>query len=215
MLSNNPGAELKVIGLDLESPTKDFTKGPAMSWAVFLDAIEPGMAQVDEDADLVCVGEMEIGNTTVAAAIAYALYGGDTGAWIGQGTGVDADGLVRKAAVIAEGRARLVDLLDDPLEIARCLGGRELAAMAGAVLAARRFRIPVLVDGYVASAALAPFHIVNNTIFEQFWSAHVSSEPGHVRLLEQIGLSSLLDLGMRLGAGSGAATAIFILRAVV
>lgn len=186
-----------------------------MSWAVFLDAIERGMAQVDEDADLVCVGEMEIGNTTVAAAIAQALYGGDAGAWIGQGTGVDADGLVRKAAVIAEGRARPVDLLDDPLEIARCLGGRELAAMAGAVLAARRFRIPVLIDGYVASAALAPFHIVNNKFFEHFWSAHVSSEPGHVRLLENMGLSPLLDLGMRLGEGSGAATAILILRAAV
>ena len=96
MPSNNPRAELKVIGLDLESSTKDFTKGPAMSWAVFLDAIERGMAQVDEDADLVCVGEMGIGDTTVAAAIAQALYGGDAGAWIGQGTGVDADGLVRK-----------------------------------------------------------------------------------------------------------------------
>ena len=139
-----------------------------MCGAVFLDAIKRGMAQLDEDADLVSVDEMRIENPTVAAAIAQARYGDDAGAWIGQGTGVDADadGLVRKAAVIAEGRGRLVDLLDDPLEIARCLGGRELAAMAGAVLAARRFRIPVLIDGYVTSAALASFHIVNNKFFK-------------------------------------------------
>ena len=107
-----------------------------MSGAVFLDAIKRGMAQLDEDSDLVSVDEMRIENPTVAAAIAQARCGGDSGAWIGEGTGVDADWLVRKAAVIAEGRARHVDLLEDPLEKARCLGEGSDAATAIIILRA-------------------------------------------------------------------------------
>ncbi len=207
------GAELMVLDLDLDKPTADFTKGPALSWRDFLDALRRGMAQVDRDADLVCVGEMGIGNTTVAAALAHALYGGEAGDWTGRGTGVDDAGLARKDRAVAGGRARHGDALDDPLEAARCLGGRELAAMAGAALAARRASIPVLIDGYVASAALAPLYAAAPEFLAHCWAAHVSAEPGHTRLLEKMGLSPLLDLGMRLGEGSGAATAILLLRA--
>ncbi len=209
------GAELKVLALELERPTADFTEGPAMSWDEFLDALRQGMAQVDDDADLVCIGEMGIGNTTTSAAIAHALYGGEAGDWTGRGTGVDDAGLARKAQAVAAGRARHEGILDDPLEVACCLGGRELAAMAGATLAARRARIPVLIDGYVASAALAPFHAATPDFLSHCWAAHVSAEPGHVSLLQKMDLSPLLDLGLRLGEGSGAATAIPILRAAV
>ena len=207
------GAELKVLDLDLDNPTADFTQGPALSWEAFLEALRQGMAQVDKDADLVCIGEMGIGNTTVAAALAHALYGGEAGDWTGRGTGVDDAGLARKAKAVADGRARHADALDDALDIARCLGGRELAAMAGAALAARLASIPVLIDGYVASAALAPPHAAAPDFLDHCWAAHVSAEPGHLRLLEKMGLSPLLDLGMRLGEGSGAATAILLLRA--
>ncbi|MBT7758976.1 MAG: nicotinate-nucleotide--dimethylbenzimidazole phosphoribosyltransferase, partial [Rhodospirillaceae bacterium] len=124
------GAELQVLDLDLDNPTADFTQGPALDWPEFLDALRQGMAQVDGDADLVCIGEMGIGNTSVAAALAHALYGGEARDWTGRGTGVDDAGLARKAQAVAQGRARHADALGDPLEIARCLGGRELAAMA-------------------------------------------------------------------------------------
>ncbi|MBL6951840.1 MAG: nicotinate-nucleotide--dimethylbenzimidazole phosphoribosyltransferase [Alphaproteobacteria bacterium] len=207
------GAALKVLDLDLDNPTADFTQAPALSWEEFLDALRQGMAQVDGNADLVCVGEMGIGNTSVAAALAHALYAGAAGDWTGRGTGVDDAGLARKAQAVAKGRARHSAILGDPLEIARCLGGRELAAMAGAALAARRASIPVLIDGYVASAALAPLYAAAPEFLAHCWAAHVSAEPGHMRLLEKMGLSPLLDLGMRLGEGSGAATAILLLRA--
>ena len=207
------GAELKVLDMELDNPTVDFTQGPALSWEEFLDAFRQGMAQVDGDADLVCIGEMGIGNTTVAAALSHALYGGQARDWTGRGTGVDDAGLARKAQAVAKGRARHEDIMDDPLEIARCLGGRELAAMAGAALAARRASTPVLIDGYVASAALAPLYAEAPDFLAHCWAAHVSAEPGHIRLLQKMGLLPLLDLGMRLGEASGAATAILLLRA--
>jgi nicotinate-nucleotide--dimethylbenzimidazole phosphoribosyltransferase len=141
------------------------------------------------------------------------LYGREARDWIGPGTGVDEGGLARKTKAVADGRARHSHALDDPLEIARRLGGRELAAMAGAALAARRASIPVLIDGYVATAALAPLFAAAPDFLAHCWAAHVSAEPGHVRLLEKMGLSPLLDLGMRLGEGSGAATAALLLRA--
>ncbi|MBT6986035.1 MAG: nicotinate-nucleotide--dimethylbenzimidazole phosphoribosyltransferase, partial [Rhodospirillaceae bacterium] len=98
------GAELSVLALELDNPTTDFTQGPAMDWPEFLDAFRQGMAQVHDDSDLVCIGEMGIGNTTVAAALAHALYGGAAEDWIGRGTGVDDAGLARKAKAISAGR---------------------------------------------------------------------------------------------------------------
>ena len=208
-------AELSVLDIDLDNPTADFTQTAAMSEDEFLDAFHQGMAQVSKDSDLVCIGEMGIGNTTVAAAIAHAVYGGTAEEWTGRGTGVDDAGLGRKTRAVAEGRKRHEAVLDDPLEVARCLGGRELAAMAGAAFAARQAGIPLLIDGYVASAALAPLQAVNADFLAHCQAAHVSAEPGHIRLLDKMGLAPLLDLGMRLGEASGAATAIPILRAAV
>jgi nicotinate-nucleotide--dimethylbenzimidazole phosphoribosyltransferase len=209
------GADLSVLDLDLETPTADFTKAPALSEEAFLDAFRRGMRQVDKDSDLVCIGEMGIGNTTVAAALAHAIHGGNAADWTGRGTGVDDAGLDRKTQAVAEGCAKHADILNDPIEVARCLGGRELAAMAGAALAARLACIPLLIDGYVASAALAPFQAANSDFLTHCQAAHVSAEPGHIRLLNKMGLSPLLDLGMRLGEASGAATAIPLLRAAV
>ncbi|MBT3330778.1 MAG: nicotinate-nucleotide--dimethylbenzimidazole phosphoribosyltransferase [Rhodospirillaceae bacterium] len=209
------GAELSVLALELDNPTTDFTQGPAMDWPEFLDAFRQGMAQVHDDSDLVCIGEMGIGNTTVAAALAHALYGGAAEDWIGRGTGVDDAGLARKAKAISAGRSLHNDILGQPLEIARCLGGRELAAMAGAALAARRARVPLLIDGFVAGAALAPLACAADGFLDHCWAAHVSAEAGHSRLLANMDLSPLLDLGMRLGEGSGAATAVPLLRAAL
>ncbi len=209
------GADLGVHALALDAPTADFTQAPAMDEVDFLDAVALGMAKLDARADLLCIGEMGIGNTTVAAALCRALYGGQAADWVGPGTGVDSAGVGRKAAVVEAGIAFHADALDDPIEVMRRLGGRELAAMAGAVVAARRARVPVLLDGFVACAAVAPLQAVNDAALDHCLAAHRSAEPGHRRLLERLGKAPLLDLGMRLGEASGAALAASLVKAAV
>lgn len=207
------GIELAVTALDLDHPTADFTAAPALTEDEFFAAFAIGMASVPEDCDVLCVGEMGIGNTTPAAAIATALFGGEPARWVGPGTGLVSDGMARKIAVVAEGVA--LHGHAEPLDLARRLGGRELAAMAGAVVAARLKRVPVLLDGYVCCAAVAPLAIVNAHALDHCMVAHCSAEPGHRHLLERLALRPLLDLDMRLGEASGAALAVGILKGAV
>ncbi len=207
------GTELAVIALDLDRPTADFTQGPAMDEAEFAAAFQAGMKAVPADTDLLVIGEMGIGNTTPAAAIAGALFGGDAGLWTGKGTGVHGAALQRKTEVVAAGIALHREF--GPLEILRRLGGRELAAMAGAVLAARLARVPVLLDGYVCTAAAAALEAAQPGALDHCLVAHVSAEPGHRRLLDALGKAPLFDLGMRLGEGSGAALAVGVVRAAL
>ncbi len=209
------GAELKVFALDLETPTQDFSKGPALDEQGFVDAFRVGWDSVDGDLDLLCIGEMGIGNTTAAAAVAHALYGETASDWTGPGTGVSGSGLDHKASVIAMAVHDHVANMSDAIEVLRYVGGRELAAMAGAVLAARLLRVPVLLDGYVATAAVAPLAVFAPEALDHCQAGHVSKEPGHRRLLERLGMEPLLDLGMRLGEGSGAAVAIGIVRTAI
>jgi nicotinate-nucleotide--dimethylbenzimidazole phosphoribosyltransferase len=209
------GAVLRVIPLDLENPTQDFTVAPAMTEAEFLAAVSAGYAAVPPDADVVCLGEMGIGNTTAAAALAAALFGGGGARWAGRGTGIDDAGLRRKQSVIDSGLARHAALLDDPLQVAMVLGGRELAAILGATLAARRLGIPVLLDGFVCTAAAAPLALLRPDALDHAVLAHISAEAGHQGLAEALGLIPLLDFGMRLGEGSGATLAVPLLRAAV
>ncbi|MBC8239032.1 MAG: nicotinate-nucleotide--dimethylbenzimidazole phosphoribosyltransferase, partial [Alphaproteobacteria bacterium] len=165
--------------------------------------------------DLLCVGEMGIGNTTAAAAIAHALYHGTAADWTGPGTGVTGKGLDHKASVIAMAVEDHRGGMENGLEILRHLGGRELAAMAGAITAARLLQVPVLLDGYVATAAAACLAACNPGALDHCQAGHVSSEPGHQRLLDRLGMAPLLNLDMRLGEGSGAAVAIGIIRSAV
>ncbi len=209
------GARLDVRALELERPTADFTGGPAMSEAEFLTALRAGWEAVDPGADLLVCGEMGIANTTAAAAIALALFGGAPADWTGRGTGVDAAGLARKSRIVAEAVAANAQAQGDGLEVLRCLGGRELAAIAGAVLRARRLRIPVIGDGFIATAALACLETVRPGALDHVVAGHVSAEAAHVRLLEKLGKAPLLDLGLRLGEGSGAALAIAILKGAI
>jgi nicotinate-nucleotide--dimethylbenzimidazole phosphoribosyltransferase len=206
---------LRVIPLDLDNPTQDFTVAPAMNESDFLLAVSTGYAAVSPTADLVCLGEMGIGNTTAAAALAAALFGGGGARWAGRGTGIDDAGLRRKTSVIDAGLARHAAVLDDPLLVAAALGGRELAAILGATLAARRLGIPVLLDGFVCTAAAAPLALLRPDGLDHAMLAHVSAEAGHQGLAEALGLQPLLDLGMRLGEGSGATLAVPLLRAAV
>jgi nicotinate-nucleotide--dimethylbenzimidazole phosphoribosyltransferase len=207
------GAKLDVHALDLDRPTADFTEGPAMTEDEVVAALRKGYEAVDPAADLLVAGEMGIGNTTVAAALAAALYGGS--GWAGRGTGVDNAGLARKEAAVAAGLARHKDVLDDPLQVLRCLGGREIAAMAGAILAARMHRIPVILDGFIACSAAAVLAKAASGALDHCVAGHLSAEGAHGRLLEQLGKEPLLSLGLRLGEGSGAALAIGVVKGAV
>lgn len=204
---------LKVFELALEAPTGDITRGPALDEAACAASFAYGMEAVAGGADLLCVGEMGIGNTTIAAAICHGLYGGRPEDWVGPGTGVDAAGLRRKADAVARAVALNRDHLGDPLEVLRRLGGRELAAMAGAIVAARYEKVPVLLDGYVATAAAAILHALSPSSLDHVQAAHRSAEPAHGAALARIGREPLLDLGMRLGEASGAALAAALVKA--
>ena len=205
------GATMVVEALELDRPTGDFTQGPAMTEADLVAALQCGWNAVDPQADILIPGEMGIGNTTSAAAIACALFGGQPDDWVGRGTGVDDAGLSRKADAVARGLARHPSR--DPLDVLRCLGGREVAAMAGAMLRARTLLVPVILDGFIACAAAAVLHKANPAALDHCIAGHVSAETAHVRLLDALGKAPLLNLGLRLGEGSGAALALGIIKA--
>lgn len=217
-LAKLAGASLDVIDLELDRPTADFCAGPAMTEAETCAAFSAGMAAV-KPADLCCIGEMGIGNTTVAAALAAALFGGTGESWAGPGTGLDPEGVQRKAEVIDRALALHGERLADPLQALACLGGREIAAMAGAILACRLERVPVLLDGYVNCAAAAVLQRLHPGALEHCRAGHRSAEPAAGRLLGKLDmdrdLEPLLDLGMRLGEASGAAVAALLVKAAV
>ena len=214
-LSSCFGARLDVHALQLDKPTADFTQGPAMSEDECVAALKTGWAAVDETSDLLVTGEMGIGNTTSAAAIALALYGGSGADWAGRGTGVDDAGLSRKAKVIKAGLAANPQAAGNGLEALRCLGGRELAAMVGAIAHARMLRVPVILDGFICSAAAAALAHAVPGILDHTVAGHVSAEGAHKAILDQIDKKPLLSMDMRLGEGSGAALAISMLQAAV
>jgi nicotinate-nucleotide--dimethylbenzimidazole phosphoribosyltransferase len=207
--------DLNVIPIDLDRPTQDFTAAPAMSEEAAVACFARGMDAVPDGADLVAIGEMGIGNTTSAAAIYAALYGGKAGFWAGRGTGLDDSGLKRKIAAIEAALAHHKHALGDPLEVLRRLGGYEIAAMAGAIVVARMKRAPVLIDGYVAGAAAAILHAQEKNAIAHCLAAHVAAEGAHADVLQRLGKRPLLDLGLRLGEASGAALATGLVRAAL
>ena len=209
------GAELRIVPIELERPTRDFTEAAAMDTDEFLGAVDEGSRTVPDDCDLLAVGEMGIANTTTAALLCTALLGGGAARWAGRGTGIDDGGLARKRAAIDAALNFHRGILDDPLAVAAALGGRELAAITGAVLAARQRRIPVLLDGFVATSAVLPLARLDAGALEHCRAGHVSAESGHRDLLRELGLRPLLDLDMRLGEASGAGVAILLIRAAL
>ncbi|MFC4351905.1 nicotinate-nucleotide--dimethylbenzimidazole phosphoribosyltransferase [Fodinicurvata halophila] len=211
-LAGGLGADLRVYEMALDQPTGDFTQGPAMNEEDCALAISYGMMSVEEGFDVMAMGEMGIGNTTSAAALCCALFGGEPQAWVGHGTGVDEAGLARKAEVVAAGLEANKAALGDPFEVLRCLGGLELAAIAGAILACRMGRIPVVLDGFACTAAAAVLHAADARALDHCVVGHLSREPGHARLLEALGKTALLNLDMRLGEASGATLAIQLLQ---
>ena len=204
---------LKVFDLALEIPTGDITQEPAMDERTCAATMAFGMEAIAGGTDLLCIGEMGIGNTTIASALYCALFGGEPELWVGPGTGADEQGIKRKADAIHKALKLHEKYLNDPLEVLRRLGGREFAAMAGAILAARTQRIPVIIDGFVASASAAVLFKANPKALDHCLFSHVSAEPAHKRAIEHMGKKPLLDLNMRLGEGTGAALAAGIVKA--
>lgn len=214
-LAGAAGLELAVEALDLDRPTADFTVAAAMRADECLDALNRGAAMVEADLDLIVLGEMGIGNSTAAAALCARSFGGDAAAWVGPGTGVGGDGVARKVAVVETALAFHRGASLSAFETLRRVGGREIAAIAGAVLRARQLRVPVLLDGFICSAAIAPLAADNPAITAHCIAGHCSAEPGHRHLLDMLGLDPLLRLDMRLGEGSGAAVATNIIRSAL
>ncbi|MEM7295871.1 MAG: nicotinate-nucleotide--dimethylbenzimidazole phosphoribosyltransferase, partial [Pseudomonadota bacterium] len=214
-LSKAAGATLDVHALELDLPTKDFTLAPAMDEADCVAALAHGWDAVSQQADVLVVGEMGIANTTSAAAVAAALFGGGADRWVGRGTGVDDAGLAMKREVVAAGLAEHASALEDPLEVLCRLGGRELAAMAGAIARARCLRIPVVLDGFICSVAASVLHVAQLGALDHVVAGHLSAEGAHRDLLSELGKEPLLALGMRLGEASGGALALSILRAAL
>ena len=209
------GVELSVVDVGVGRPTGDITVEPALDetgfeacWAAGVEAVE-----VLGPTDLLVVGEMGIGNTTAAAAVSAALFGGDAEVWTGLGTGVDEETLKRKKRAVDAARRRVVGA--HPLEILRQVGGSELVAIAGAVSAARSRSIPVVLDGFVVSSACAALEVIRPGALDHTVAGHCSAEPGHRLLLDKLGKPPILDLAMRLGEASGALAAVPLIRLAV
>jgi nicotinate-nucleotide--dimethylbenzimidazole phosphoribosyltransferase len=213
-LARSVGATLEVLPVFEGRPTRPFDEAPAMSGEACRAAVAIGRASLPATADLLVVGEMGIANTSSAAAIAAMLHDEPGERWAGPGTGLAAEGVARKAALIDRARA-LHGRVQSPAAVLRCVGGHEIAAMAGAILEARLRAVPVLLDGFVATAAAAVLHRIDPAWTDHCLAGHRSAEPGHAALLDRLGLEPLLALGMRLGEGTGAALAIPLVRAAL
>jgi nicotinate-nucleotide--dimethylbenzimidazole phosphoribosyltransferase len=214
-LARSVGATLSIFDVGVGEPTGDIRVVPAMSVERFAEVITVAVGAVDAAAadgcDLLVLGELGIGNTTVSAAIPATLLGGEATDWVGRGTGIDDAGLERKLDAV-RAAVRRVSTLTDPIEIMREIGGTELVAMAAACARARHHRVPVVLDGYVATSAVLPLEIAAPGALDHCIVGHLSSEPGHRRILDHLGIEPLLNLQMRLGEGSGAVAAVPLIR---
>lgn len=198
---------LKVFDLALDLPTADITEAAALDERACAATMAFGMEAVAGGADLLCIGDLGVGNSTVAAAMLAALFGGSGADWIGPGPDGDDALTARRIAVVDLALATHAGRLKDPLEVLRRVGGREFAAIAGAILAARIQQVPVILDGFAATAAAAVLYALQNDVLDHCLAAHVSSRPGHREALEKMGLRPVLDLGLSHGEGTAAALA--------
>ena len=212
VMARGIGARLAVVDVGVGRPSANLVREPALSKGRFRECFEAGRRAVAElDADLLVLGEMGIANTTPAAAVSAVLFGGLAEEWTGRGTGIDDATYARKVAAVEAARRR-VEGVSVPLETLREVGGPELVAIAGATVEARRRSLPLVLDGFVVTAAAAPLEVARQGALDHCLAGHCSGEPGHRLLLDKLGKPPLLDLGLRLGEGSGALAAVPLIR---
>jgi len=214
-MCRSTGTSHKVYDIAIDSFTEDFLVGPAMSEDDFIAAFNVGMAAVSSDMSVFCPGEMGIGNTTPASAMMLAIYGGEAKDWVGYGAGAVGEMLARKIQLVHDGVAKHTADKPDAVEIMRRLGGRELAAMAGATLSGRLQRVPILLDGFPCTASAAPLEAFQSGALDHCRVSHASAEAGHELSTKHLNQRPLLDMDMRLGEGTGGALAVNLLRAAV
>ena len=213
---NDPGSLQGVLNLQLGLGTANFCQQPAMNEQQLSRALNAGRQAVEragsESAQLFIGGEMGIGNTTVASALACALLDVPPSLLAGPGTGLDTQGVKHKIEIITQALARHNPIHHDPLEVLRRLGGFEIAALSGSYIACAHQGLAVLVDGFISSVAALIAARLCPDAEHWFLFSHTSAEPGHRIILEALNARPLLDLGLRLGEGSGAAVAVPLLR---
>jgi nicotinate-nucleotide--dimethylbenzimidazole phosphoribosyltransferase len=212
VMAREIGAQLQVVDLGVGRPSANLVREPALSRNRFRECFKAGRRAVAElDADLLVLGETGIANTTPAAAVCATLFGGPAEQWTGRGTGIDDPTHARKVAAVEAARRR-IEGFSGPLEVLREIGGPEMVAIAGATVEARRRRLPLLLDGFVVTAAVAPVDVARSGALDHCLAGHCSGEPGHRLLLDRLGKAPLLDLRLRLGEGSGALAAVPLVR---
>ena len=234
VLARHVGAEVVVVDIGVDHDfepaegfiikkvgygTKSFTKGPAMTRAEALQSIRTGMALADEYAergvDIIGTGEMGIGNTTPSSAILSVFTGLKAEEVTGRGTGINDEGLQRKASIIEKAIAVNQPNPEDPMDVLAKVGGFEIGGIAGLIIGCASRRIPVVVDGFISTAGALIAVATNPAINEYLFCSHLSSEAGHKQMLETLGQEPILDLDMRLGEGTGAAIAMSVIEAAV
>lgn len=201
------GSAFKVYEFGIDYPSADFTQANSLSERDCAAAIAFGMEVVAEGADIIVLGAAGLGAATAAAAMNIALYGGAANYWAG---GV---GAAARIKAVEAGVSRHNAQTSDPLEVLRIFGGREIAGLVGAILAARHQRIPILLDGYVSCTAAAILHAIDPAAIDHCLASHLSAEPAHDALLSRLGLAPIVDLDVNIGDGTGGALALAILKA--
>lgn len=198
--------------------TRDFTTGPAMTREQCLQSLENGVRLAHEAANdgvvTLCTGEMGIANTTPATALFCAYLGLTPEAVTGPGTGLNAEGVRHKVRVIERALSLHAPVIasGDPMAVLAALGGFEIATLAGLLLGGAGLGMALVVDGFISASAFAAARAICPAVSDYAFFAHASAEPGFAAVMKSLGASPILDLGLRLGEGTGAAMAVFILR---
>ena len=201
------GSAYKVYEFGLDYPSADFTQEDSLSEHDCAAAIAFGMEVVAEGADVIVLGAAGLGAATAAAAMNIALYGGAANYWAG------GEGAAARIKAVEAGISRHNGQTSDPLEVLRIFGGREIAGLVGAILAARHQRIPIILDGYVSCTAAAILHAVEPSAIDHCIASHLSAEPAHDALLSRLSLTPVVDFDVNIGDGTGGALALAVLKA--
>ena len=211
-IATQVGVNIRVFELAIDKPTPNFAEEPAMTERECAATIAFGFEALEGNPDLVALGVVGAGIGTSAAAVACALYGGAPEYWVRPGPQVPAEMNQQRVAIVSEALRVHRGHLSDPLEALRCLGGRELAACVGAIIAARHQGVPVLIDGFATTIAAGVVHALNPLGIDHVRAAHVTQRPAHEAALERLGMSPIAEFQFNTGGGMGSAAAIGLLR---